>query len=297
MDQIALYQRRRQSLYGWMLAAPALILLTIFALIPTVTTLWASFYSKGTVRRPSAFNGLDNYTSLIHDPAFWTVVWNNALYAGITIPFSIAIALAMALWANASIPLRGVVRGAYFTPTMLPMIAAANIWLFFYTPGLGVIDSITGLFGLPPVNWLGQPQTALWSVIVVTIWKEAGFFMIFYLAALQTIPPDFKEASAIEGAGRFTYARRVLIPLLMPTTAFVFINALINSVKLIDHLFILTKGGPNNATKLILYWIWEMAFAYFDRPHAAAMTVLILLFLGAVAIFQFRVLDKRIHYR
>lgn len=297
MDQIVLYHRRRQSLYGWMLAAPALILLTIFAFSPTVATLWSSFHSKGTVRRPSVFNGLDNYTSLIHDPAFWTVVWNNALYAGVTIPFSIAIALAMALWANASIPLRGVVRGAYFTPTMLPMIAAANIWLFFYTPGLGVIDSITGLFGLPPVNWLGQPQTALWSVIIVTIWKEAGFFMIFYLAALQTIPPDLKEAAAIEGASRFTYARRVLIPLLMPTTAFVFINALINSVKLIDHLFILTKGGPNNATKLILYWIWEMAFAYFDRPHAAAMTVLILLFLGAVAIFQFRVLDKRIHYR
>jgi sn-glycerol 3-phosphate transport system permease protein len=297
MDQIALHQRRRQSLYGWMLAAPALILLTVFAFIPTAATLWASLHSRGTVRRPSVFNGLDNYTNLINDPAFWTVVWNNALYAGVTIPFSIAIALAMALWANASIPLRGVVRGAYFTPTMLPMIAAANIWLFFYTPGLGVIDSITGLFGLPPVNWLGQPQTALWSVIVVTIWKEAGFFMIFYLAALQTIPPDLKEAAAIEGAGRVTYARRVLIPLLMPTTAFIFINALINSVKLIDHLFILTKGGPNNATKLILYWIWEMAFAYFDRPHAAAMTVMVLILLGAVAIFQFRVLDRRIHYR
>ena len=297
MDQIALYQRRRQSLYGWMLAAPALILLTVFAFIPTVTTLWASFHSKGTVRRPSVFNGLDNYASLIQDPAFWTVVGNNALYAAVTIPFSIGIALAMALWANASIPMRGFVRGAYFTPTMLPMIAAANIWLFFYTPGLGVIDSITGLFGIAPVNWLGQPQTALWSVIVVTIWKEAGFFMIFYLAALQTIPPDLKEAAAIEGASRLAYARRVLIPLLMPTTAFIFINALINSVKLIDHLFILTKGGPNNATKLVLYWIWEMAFAYFNRPNAAAMTVMVLLLLGAVAVFQFRILDKRIHYR
>jgi len=297
MDSLASYQRRRQALYGWMLVSPALILLVLFAFSPTVTTFWASLHSRGTVRRPSVFNGWDNYANLIADPSFRTVVVNNLLYAGVTIPASIVIALAMALWANAKIPMRGFVRGAFFTPTMLPMIAAANIWLFFYTPGLGVIDSLTGLFGLGPVNWLGQPRTALWAVIVVTVWKEAGFFMIFYLAALQTIPPDLKEAAAVEGAGRITYTRRVLLPLLMPTTAFVFINALINSVKLIDHLFILTKGGPNNASKLVLYWVWEMAFAYFDAPRAAAMTVLVLLALGLIALFQFRVLDRRIHYR
>ena len=297
MDQFALTERRRQSLYGWMLAGPALILLTTFAFIPAAATLWTSFHSRGTAAQPATLDGFQTYSELFRDPVFRTVVVNNLLYAGVTIPVSIAIAFAMALWANANIAMKGLVRSAYFTPTMLPMIAAANIWLFFYTPGLGVIDSLTGLFGLPPINWLGQPGTALWAVIVVTIWKESGFFMIFYLAALQTIPPDLKEASMIEGAGRITYARRVLVPLLMPTTAFIFINALINSVKLVDHLFILTKGGPNNATKLILYWIWEMAFAYFDPQHAAAMTVLVLIFLGAVAIFQFRVLDRRIHYR
>lgn len=297
MDSLASYQRRRQALYGWMLVSPALILLTVFAFSPTIATVWASLHSRGTIRHPSVFSGWDNYANLLADPSFATVVGNNLLYAGVTIPASIVIALAMALWANAKIPMRGFVRGAFFTPTMLPMIAAANIWLFFYTPGLGVIDAITGLFGLPPVNWLGQPQTALWSVIVVTVWKEAGFFMIFYLAALQTIPPDLKEAAAVEGAGRITYTRRVLLPLLMPTTAFIFINALINSVKLIDHLFILTKGGPNNASKLVLYWVWEMAFAYFDAPRAAAMTVLVLLVLGLIAVFQFRVLDRRIHYR
>src|SRR3546814_1185442 len=114
----------------------------------------------------------------------------------------------MALWANSKIPARGFVRTAYFTPTVLPMIAAANLWLFFYTPGLGVLDQIGSLFGLPSVNWLGQPETALWAVIIVTIWKEAGFFMIFYLAALQTIPEDLKEAADIEGASRWTYTRR-----------------------------------------------------------------------------------------
>lgn len=290
-------ERRRQALYGIMLLSPAVVLMSLFAFVPTGATVWASLFSRGTARRPPRFVGLDAYADLFADPVFWKVVGNNLMYAGVTVPVSIAIALGMALWADARIPARSFVRAAYFTPTMLPMIAAANLWLFFYTPGIGVIDHAAGLLGLGATNWLGQPETALWAVIVVTIWKESGFFMIFYLAALQTISPDLKEAARIEGAGRWTYMRRVLIPLLMPTTLFVLVNALINSVKLIDHLFILTKGGPDNASKLILYWIWEMAFAYFDTPQAAAMTVLVLAVLIVIAAVQFRLIDRKAHYR
>ncbi|HBS22942.1 MULTISPECIES: sugar ABC transporter permease [Thalassospira] len=296
-NDLAAIQRRKLALYGWMLMAPSLALLSLFAFYPAIATFFGSLFTRGTTRRPSSFAGFENYLDLFADPTFWTVAGNNLIYAGVTIPVSIIFALIMALWANAHIPARSFVRSAYFTPTILPMIAAANLWLFFYTPDLGIIDRITGFFGAEPTNWLGQPETALAAVIIVTIWKEAGFFMIFYLAALQTIPPDLREAASIEGAGRWTYTRRVLLPLLMPTTIFVFVNALINSIKLIDHLFILTKGGPNNASKLILYWIWEMAFAYFDRPHAAAMTMMVLLVLGIVAIVQFRLVEKRTHYR
>lgn len=297
MPRFVQIERRRQAIYGWILLSPAVVLLSTFAFYPSLATFWSSIFSRQTRRRPSEFVGFENYSDLFSDPTFWKVVTNNLIYAAATIPISIAIALAMALWANSKIPARGFIRTAYFTPTVLPMIAAANLWLFFYTPGLGVLDQIGGLFGLPSVNWLGQPSTALWAVIIVTIWKEAGFFMIFYLAALQTIPEDLKEASDIEGASRWTYTRRIVLPLLMPTTLFIMVNALINSVKLIDHLFILTKGGPNDASKLILYYIWEMAFAFFDAPHAAAMTILVLLVLGIVAGVKFTVLDKRTHYQ
>jgi sn-glycerol 3-phosphate transport system permease protein len=290
-------ERRRQAIYGWLLLSPAAVLLTVFAFYPSIATLWSSMFSRGTRRNPTEFIAGGNYTDLFADPTFWLVVKNNLFYAAITIPVSIFIALAMALWANSKISARGFVRTAYFTPTVLPMIAAANLWLFFYTPGLGVLDQIGGLFGLPSVNWLGQPETALWAIIIVTIWKEAGFFIIFYLAALQTIPADLKEAADIEGTSRWTYTRRIVLPLLMPTTLFIAVNAMINSVKLIDHLFILTKGGPSDASKLILYYIWEMAFAFFDAPHAAAMTILVIAVLGAVAAIQFFYLDKRTHYQ
>ena len=290
-------EKRRQAIYGWLLLSPAAVLLTTFAFYPSIATLWSSLFSRHTRRKPSEFVGGENYADLFADPTFWIVVKNNLLYAGITIPVSIIIALSMALWANSKLPAKGFLRTAYFTPTVLPMIAAANLWLFFYTPGLGVLDQIGSLFGLPTVNWLGQPETALWAIIIVTIWKEAGFFMIFYLAALQTIPADLKEAADIEGTSRWTYTRRIVLPLLMPTTLFIIVNALINSVKLIDHLFILTKGGPNDASKLILYYIYEMAFAFFDAPHAAALTIIILVVLGIVAAIQFTFLDRRTHYQ
>ncbi|WP_028095348.1 carbohydrate ABC transporter permease [Pseudodonghicola xiamenensis] len=290
-------RRRRQAIHGWLLLSPALVLMSTFAFYPSLATLWASFFSRGTRRRPSEFIGLGNYQSLFDDPTFWLVVKNNLAYAAVTIPVSMGIALVMALWANAKIPGTSFLRTAYFTPTVLPMIAAANIWLFFYTPDIGVLDQLLGLFGLGSMNWLGRPETALWAVCIVTIWKEAGFFMIFYLAALQTIPPELKEAADIEGASRATYTRRIVLPLLMPTTLFILVNALINSVKLIDHLFILTKGGPSDASKLILYYIWELSFAYFDSPMASAATVLILIALGIVAALQFGLLDRRTHYQ
>ncbi len=297
MNKYAEMERRRQHLHGWLLLTPAAILLSLFAFYPSIATFWSSLFTRGTRRRPEEFAGLENYVDLFNDPTFWVVVKNNLIYAAATVPASIIIALIMALWANSKIKGTGFVRTAYFTPTVLPMIAAANLWLFFYTPDLGVLDQIGALFGFESVNWLGRPETALWAVIFVTIWKEAGFFMIFYLAALQTIPTDYKEAADIEGTSRWTYTRRIVLPLLMPTTLFIVVNAMINSVKLIDHLFILTKGGPSDASKLILYYIWEMAFAFFDTPHAAAMTVMVLVVLGIAAAVQFLSIDKRTHYQ
>ncbi len=287
----------KNQIYGWLLLTPAAILLITFTHYPAFATLAQSFFSTGTVTRPSKFIGLDNYRFMLEDQVFWKVVENNIWYAVGTIPASIAIALLMAVWVNEKLPLRGLVRMSYFTPTILPMIAVANIWLFFYTPEIGLLDQVGALFGFPSHNWLGDTNTVLACIIVITIWKEAGFFMIFYLAALQTLPPELEEAAKLEGASRWTFFRRVTFPLLMPTTLFVLINAVINSFKLVDQLFILTKGGPDNASSLLLYYIYENAFSFFDPNYASTLTVVLLLALAVIAIGQFVILDKRIHYR
>jgi sn-glycerol 3-phosphate transport system permease protein len=286
-----------KNIYGWMLFAPAAILLVTFTHYPTVATFINSLFSNNSVIRPSKFIGFQGYSDLANDPIFWKVFANNMWLALGTIPTSIGLAIIMALIVNKAIPGRGLLRMAYFTPTMLPMIAVANIWLFFYAPEIGLLDKALAVFGIESHNWLGNPDTVLPAIIVMTIWKEAGFFMIFYLAGLQTISPELGEAAQLEGSSRWNYFRRVQFPLLLPTTLFVFINAFLNSFKLVDHLFVLTKGGPDNASNLILYYIYETAFSFLDTSYASALTVFLLALLAVTALAQFFFVDKRVHYR
>ncbi|MGE0749491.1 MAG: carbohydrate ABC transporter permease [Variibacter sp.] len=272
-------------------------LLVLFTHWPAIGTLIDSLYSTPRGRRRSIFVGADNYQQMVADPIFWQSLLNNLWYALGTIPVSIALALLMAVWVNDRIAGRALIRMAYFTPTVLPMIAVANIWLFFYTPQYGLLEQVLGLFGLPAHNWLGSPDTALACVIVVTIWKEAGFFMIFYLAALQQISPVLAEAAALEGASRWAYFRRVQFPLLMPTTLFVLVNAVINAFRTVDHIIVMTRGGPDNATSLLLFYIYEVGFKFWDSAYAAALTVVLLALLAAVALGQYLFLERRVHYR
>ncbi len=289
--------RLRAAAVPWLLLLPALVLLVAFTHWPALATLWDSFWSTPKRLHPSRFIGIEQYRSMLGDEVFRQALWNNLVYALATVPASIAIAIAMALWVNSRIAGRAFLRLAYFTPTVLPMIAVANIWLFFYTPQYGLLEQVSHAIGLPSHNWLGDKSTALGALIVVATWKEAGFFMIFYLAALQQVPLSLAEAAALEGASRWQYFRRVLFPLLMPTTVFVLINALINAVRMVDHLFVMTRGGPDNASTLLLYYIYQVGFSFWDTSYAAALTVVVLFALGLIAFVQLRFLDRRTHYR
>ena len=288
---------RREWIQGWLLVLPAVLLLAAFTHFPALATLIDSLYSNPGPTRPAHFVGLGNYAALADDPVFWQALHNNFVYAGVTIPVSVILALLMALAVNGALPGRVLLRLAYFTPTMLPMIAVANIWLFFYTPDYGLFDVLSIALGFGRHNWLGDVQTALPAMMLVAVWKEAGFFMIFYLAALQTLPADLREAAALEGSSRWNFFRRVTLPLLMPTTLFVAVNAVINAFRLIDHIVVMTRGGPSNSTTLLLFYIYQTAFSFWDTADAAALTFVLLLILALAAGLQFGVLGRRVHYR
>src|SRR6202007_3168103 len=267
----------------------------LFTHYPAAATAWHSFFSTPRGARPPVFVGVDNYAQLADDPIFWQALSNNLWYALGTIPLSIALALLMATWVNGRIAGRGFLRLAYFTPTILPMIAVANIWLFFYTPEYGLVEQFLGLFGAQGHNWLGSKSTALPAMMVVAVWKEAGFFMIFYLAALQSLSPHLAEAAAIEGASRWYFFRRITFPLLMPTKLFLLVNAVINAFRLVDHIVVMTRGGPDNATELLLYYIYEIGFRVWDPAYAATLTMVLLAILGLGGLRPCRRRQRRGH--
>ena len=279
--------------FAWLVLLPAILGLAAFSIIPMASGLWRSLQDPGV----GGGMGLIYYAQMINDPVFRIALKNNLIFAAITVPVSLALAMLMAVLVNRQFRGRSLVRLALFTPAMLPTVGAAAIWLFMYQPDFGVINAVLETLGFRRYNLLGQPTTVLPALMVVMVWKEAGFFMLLYLAAMQSIPEDLNEAAMLEGAGEWHRFRRITFPLLMPMTLFASIVAVANGFKHIDFLFIMTNGGPVNASNLMLYHIWESAFVHRRPEHAAAVTVVLVSLLVVLAVIQIRALDRRIHYR
>lgn len=286
----------RRNGFAWLLLLPSLLFLLLFTFYPIILTLRLSLFQADLATPEPVFTGLDNFRTLFQDEVFRKVMSNNALFALGTVPLGIALALLMAVFANKALYGRGFMRSAFFYPTLIPMIAVANIWLFIYTPEYGFMSRVLSWFGVNDINLLGTPGLVMWAMILMIIWKEAGFFMIFYLAGLQNISKELYEAAHVDGVSRFTIFRKITFPLLMPTTLFVSIIALTNAYKLVDHLMIMTRGGPNNSSNLLLYYIYETAFSFWDQGMASALTVVMIAVLLLIAAVQFFGLDRRIHY-
>ncbi|MEK5162961.1 sugar ABC transporter permease [Paenibacillus sp. FSL R5-0527] len=282
--------------FAWLLLLPSLAILALFTFYPIFLTLRLSFFQADLATPEPIFAGLDNFRRLAEDEVFWKVMRNNSLFAVGTVPAGIGLALLMAVFANKAIRGKALMRTGFFYPTLIPMIAAANIWLFIYTPEYGLVSRLLSWTGQAELNWLGTPGLVMWAMIIMIIWKESGYLMIFYLAGLQNIPRDLYEAAQMDGVGAFTVFRKITFPLLMPTTLFVSIIALTNAFKLVDHLMIMTRGGPNNASNLLLYYIYETAFSFWDQGLASALTVVMIGLMLLFAAAQFFGLDKRIHY-
>jgi sn-glycerol 3-phosphate transport system permease protein len=293
----AAHKRFSLQLYGYLLVLPALVFLITFTHYPALATVWESLFSAAHNNRPAQFVGLENYRALLDDETFMLALRNNLLYAAVTIPLAVGLALLMALAVNRRMRGTAFARAAFFIPSLLPMVAIANLWLFFYTPQVGLLNQLLAMFSLPAVNWLGDPQSALYCLMAVSVWREAGFFMIFYLAALQQIDPKLAEAAEIEGASRSYFFHRIQWPLLMPTTLFILINASMNAFRIVDQVIAMTNGGPDNSTSLLLFYIYRTAFSYWDLPYASAMTVVLLVILASIALIKFNLLDKRAHYQ
>jgi len=287
-----------ENLVGWLLVAPTLVIVGVFTVWPVFKAMADSFFRSDLATPIPFFSGLENYKRLFEDEVFLKTLKNSIVFAFVTVPLSMVVALSLALLVQHGLKkIRPFLRLSWFHPTIVPLVAVANIWLFMYTPDYGLIDTVLGWFGIRGTNWLGNPATVMPSLIVLYVWKQSGYFMIFFIAGLQQISGEYYEAARIDGAHGYAMFRHITLPLLMPTVLFVFIISFTASFKTVDHLVIMTKGGPDNASNLLLYYIFETAFSFWDIGRAAAMTVILILLLLAVIIVSLRYFDRRIHYQ
>lgn len=286
----------RHNLLAWLLVAPSLVFMLIFTVYPVFRSIYLSLTRYRLGMQKPEFIGLENYINLMGSSLFWKVMGNTLFFALITIIPSMVMGLFLATLVNRKSRMTGFARTAYFYPVIMPMIAIASIWMFIYMAKNGLFDQMLASLGFEPMNVLSSKTTVLPAMAVMYVWKEAGYLMVFFLSGIQSISDEVNEAARIDGANSWTIFRKITLPLLAPTFLFVSTIALTNSFKLVDHVVIMTEGAPNNASTLLLYYIYQQGFTNFNYGLSSALTTVMLVLLMIVALPRFLSQDKKIHY-
>lgn len=286
------WRPRRSTVLAFAMLAPSLLFLALFTYWPVVQVLWQSLHGQVRVGGPQAYVGAQNFLKLFADPAFRKALANNLVYALGTVIPSLVLALGFAMALARSSRVNALFRALFFLPVLIPLVAAASIFLFLFLPNVGLLDYHLAKLALSGPNWLGDPDVALWSIMALTIWKNAGYYMLFFLAGLQAVPADAYEAAILDGAGPWQRLRYVTLPYLKPTIGFVLVIGLLNVVTQVDHVFVLTKGGPSDSTNLLLFYVYQQAVENYDAGRAAAGTLVMLALLLAVTASSLRTLER-----
>ncbi|MFP4344796.1 MAG: carbohydrate ABC transporter permease [Anaerolineales bacterium] len=289
--------QKRSQLLAYLLILPTAIFVALFTAWPVLRALYQSFFlqrmSIARFREPT-FVGFGNYVDLFTDPYFLEVIVNTLYYVLGTVPISIVLGFFFALLVNRKVRGTALSRLAFFHPMVLPMVSAATIWLFFFTPNYGLFNTALKFLGYSgPENWTGNPNLALISVMIVAIWKNAGYYMVFYLAGLQNLPDAVYEAAALDGANGWQQLWKITFPLLRRTTVFITIVAFIDAFRTIDHIFVLTGGGPSRASTVLLFDLWRERFENQDIGTASAITVIFVIVLLAFTVSNFMLSERK----
>lgn len=296
MERISRQKRTRDTVKAWALLAPSLIFMAMFTFYPFVKTFVLSFYKKKLSTPTAVFNGIENYVRAFRDPGFARSVENTLVFCAVVIPASLILGLLFACLLNRKTPGRTAFRAMVFYPNISPMVGFYLVWMYLLASEIGYINRIFELIGLPTHNWLGDSATVLYALAVIYIWQQAGYMMLFYLSGLQNIDASYYEAATLDGANEWQKFRSITFPLLMPTTVFTVTLSISNAVQVVDSIAILTRGGPNNASSMVMYYIYNMSFGKFDYGMAATYSVLLMIVVLTVICLQNFGLDRITHY-
>jgi multiple sugar transport system permease protein len=267
-----------------LMLAPFILLYLAFIIGPTIYMVVMSFFDSSlTASGLGGFAGFGNFGEALSSADFWSAMWHTLWFTILTTPPLVVLALFLALLADRVGRGRWFFRLAFFLPYVLPSAVVALIWVWLYTPELGLLSRVATSLGFDEPNWLGSPDLAMWSLALTTVWWTLGFNFVLYLAGLQDIPRDLYEASAMDGATPWQQVRRITIPMLARTTTLVIVLQVIASLKVFDQMYIMTSGGPNYSTRSTLEYIYDMGFTDLRTGYAAAASTLFFLLVLAVS--------------
>jgi multiple sugar transport system permease protein len=278
---------------AWAFAAPALLIITVFFFVPVLAALLVSLtdfdlYALADIRN-LRFVGLDNYRQLLHAPEFWRAVANTGYFVAVGVPLSLAASLATALLVNSRLAyLAGFFRTAFFAPVVTTLVAVAVVWRYLLHTRYGLLNYALAHLGIHPIDWLGDPHWALPAIILLAVWKNFGYNMVIFLAALQSIPADLYEAARLDGASLWQEFGRVTLPMLRPTLLLVSILTVAGYFQLFAEPYVMTQGGPLQSTVSVLYFMYEEGFKWWNLGSASAVAFLLFLMILAVTALQVR---------
>ena len=294
----SLFNRLRLGIIGWSLSAPAIILMILLLLAPVAAIVWLSGTDYLFGAKTFNYVGFENYEKLLEDRIFWKALRNTFAYTAVVVPFSFGLGLFVAIMIQSGVTMVGFYRAAYFLPVTASILAMAIVWEFMLMPNIGLINLILDSVGAPMQNFLTQKETALLSLAAIGIWQLTGFNMVLFLAGLVAIPRHLYEAAAIDGAdSAWERLRLITWPMLGPVSLFVVVISAIRSFQVFDTVEVLTAGGPNKESEVLLHLMYLEGFAWFRTGYAAAITVVFLLFVLLMTLAQIGLIGRRVHYR
>lgn len=276
--------------------APNFLLFIIFTYWPLVYQGYLSLVHWDMISPVKRFVGLENYAYLFSDPDFHRVMFNTLYFTVAVLVGSLALGLALALLLNQRLRGRNFARTVVFAPVILSGAAVGLVWAYIFDPNYGLMRTILGWFGLPPIDWLGSPAWAMPAVIIVYLWKNLGYSAMIYLAGLQNIPAELYEAARVDGAGRWQQFLHVTLPQLSPVTFFLIVTTIISSVQAFDIISVMTDGGPVGATTTLIWYMYEQGFRAFRAGIAAASGMLMFIILLVVTLVQVGWLQRKVYY-
>jgi multiple sugar transport system permease protein len=289
------YAFRRGRWLGYIYGGPVIVAFLIFNLYPMVLGLYLSF-TNWDILRPPTFIGLRNWADLLKDELLWRAVLQTLYYAVASVSGATILSIALALALNQRLKTIGFYRTFFFLPAVTSLVAIAMVWRWIYNTEFGVLNAFLSSLGINPVNWLGDPVLAMPAVILMSIWRSAGFNTVLFLAGLQGVPQEYYEAAEIDGASRWDRFRHITLPLISPTTFFVVVNGLIGSWQVFDQVYILTRGGPLLSTVTVVYLIYSNGFEWYKTGYASAMAYGLFLIIIILTAIQFKLQKRWVFY-